>query len=350
MCLVGCDNMVETNLLDKNNQIKQDFSLQVKYGNTLPDIPFNPKSIHYPIDYKSLCNYNSSSLQLKSNFQLYTERNLGVDIDLIIPPEENSTIDPEDNILLEDDNQTSTKKHKHNARISWLRKTEYISSDSKVSTKLSLAPERKVGYNLQNQLLDIPTDVHSKILSIEKSFVDAQKPIVNHHSDDSIKPISILPIYPDTTLTNASCAQVTFDTLFEDSLNDQLNSDIPIGLLRGMNDEYGDYVGYFTPVSRHMQTDDLNDIEMVFKKQQEYTWSIMNSQLNQDQDNMFLVKRNDGYYYRKLDMKIKLTKRRRFANQTLPTSSSSSIHDKYLKVLVSKESITNPHLDKTVEK
>ncbi|XP_061917820.1 RNA polymerase II-associated factor 1 homolog [Entelurus aequoreus] len=58
---------------------------RVKYCNSLPDIPFDPKFITYPFDQHRFVQYKATSLEKQHKHELLTEPDLGVTIDLINP-------------------------------------------------------------------------------------------------------------------------------------------------------------------------------------------------------------------------------------------------------------------------
>ncbi|KAJ8308672.1 hypothetical protein KUTeg_013546 [Tegillarca granosa] len=80
---------------------------RVKYNNTLPDIPFDPKFITYPFESNRFVDYKPTSLERSYKYDLLTEHDLGVTIDLINPDtykvDPDGYQDPEDERLLEED-------------------------------------------------------------------------------------------------------------------------------------------------------------------------------------------------------------------------------------------------------
>ena len=58
---------------------------RVKYGNTLPDIPFDPKFLAYPFDPQRFVNYKATSLEKDYKFELQTESDMGITVDLVLP-------------------------------------------------------------------------------------------------------------------------------------------------------------------------------------------------------------------------------------------------------------------------
>jgi len=64
---------------------KQDWFLgKLKYRNTLPDLPFDPKLLQYPFDPLRFVRYSPhTTLETKFKFEMRPEPNLGIHIDLI---------------------------------------------------------------------------------------------------------------------------------------------------------------------------------------------------------------------------------------------------------------------------
>lgn len=85
---------------------------RVKYCNSLPDIPFDPKFITYPFDQNRFVQYKATSLEKQHKHDLLTEPDLGVTIDLINPDtyriDPNVLLDPADEKLLEEEIQAPT--------------------------------------------------------------------------------------------------------------------------------------------------------------------------------------------------------------------------------------------------
>ena len=84
------------------------FICQVKYRNTLPDVPLEPKFLPYPFDTQRFGAYDGpTGLERSYKYELLAEHDLGVNIDLINPDacqaneHENVAMDPIDERLLE---------------------------------------------------------------------------------------------------------------------------------------------------------------------------------------------------------------------------------------------------------
>lgn len=109
---------------------------RVKYCNTLPDIPFDLKFITYPFSSTRFIEYNPTSLEKSYRYEVLTEHDLGVYIDLInrdaYQGDGTTQLHAPDEKLLEDDVSTpqDSKRSRHHAKnVSWLRRSEYISTE-----------------------------------------------------------------------------------------------------------------------------------------------------------------------------------------------------------------------------
>lgn len=155
-------------------------------------------------------------------YEVLTEHDLGVSIDLInknvYAVDHNGILEPADEKLLEEDILTpqDSKRSRHHARpVSWLRRTEYISTEqTRFQPQTMDKVEAKVGYsikkNLKNETLYMDRD--SQIKAIEKTFEDSKLSLEKHYSKPNVVAVEILPIYPDFKLWKYPCAQVIFDS------------------------------------------------------------------------------------------------------------------------------------------
>ena len=117
---------------------RSDLICRVKYCNSLPDIPFDPKFLAYPFDTQRFIAYNPTGLERNYKYELLTEHDLGVTIDLINPDayhvseHEKPAMDPADEKLLEEDTPgvANTKRSvQHSIALSWMRRPDYISTE-----------------------------------------------------------------------------------------------------------------------------------------------------------------------------------------------------------------------------
>ncbi|XP_041090607.1 RNA polymerase II-associated factor 1 homolog [Polyodon spathula] len=305
---------------------------RVKYCNSLPDIPFDPKFITYPFDQHRFVQYKATSLEKQHRHELLTEPDLGVTIDLINPDtyriDPNIILDPADEKLLEEDIQapSSSKRSQQHAKVvPWMRKTEYISTEFNRYGVSNEKVEVKIGVSVKQQFTEeeIYKDRDSQIAAIEKTFEDAQKPVTHHYSKPRVTPVEVMPVFPDFKMWINPCAQVIFDS-------DPAPKDVagPIGvdmmsqaMIRGMMDEEGNqFVAYFLPHEETMgkrKRDVEEEIDYMpeevydYKIAREYNWNVKNKASKGYEENYFFIFRDgDGVYYNELETRVRLSKRR----------------------------------------
>ncbi|XP_072248346.1 RNA polymerase II-associated factor 1 homolog isoform X2 [Leuresthes tenuis] len=305
---------------------------RVKYCNSLPDIPFDPKFITYPFDQHRFVQYKATSLEKQHKHELLTEPDLGVTIDLINPDtyriDPNIMLDPADEKLLEEDIQapSSSKRSQQHAKVvPWMRKTEYISTEFNRYGVSNEKVEVKIGVSVKQQFTEeeIYKDRDSQISAIEKTFEDAQKSISQHYSKPRVTPVEVLPVFPDFKMWINPCAQVIFDS-------DPAPKDIsaPAGvemmsqaMIRGMMDEEGNqFVAYFLPNEETLRkrkrdcdegVDYMAEDVYDYKIAREYNWNVKNKASKGYEENYFFIFRDgDGVYYNELETRVRLSKRR----------------------------------------
>lgn len=305
---------------------------RVKYGNSLPDIPFDPKFITYPFDQHRFVQYKATSLEKQHKHELLTEPDLGVTIDLINPDtyriDPSILLDPADEKLLEEEitaPSSSKRSQQHAKVVPWMRKTEYISTEFNRYGVSNEKVEVKIGVSVKQQFTEeeIYKDRDSQIAAIEKTFEDAQKSIAQHYSKPRVTPVEVLPVFPDFKMWINPCAQVIFDS-------DPAPKDVsaPAGvdmmsqaMIRGMMDEEGNqFVAYFLPnedTMRKRKRDVDEDLDYMpdelydYKIAREYNWNVKNKASKGYEENYFFIFRDsDGVYYNELETRVRLSKRR----------------------------------------
>ncbi|CAH0558918.1 unnamed protein product [Brassicogethes aeneus] len=316
---------------------RSDLICKVKYCNTLPDIPFDLKFISYPFEPTRFIQYNPTSLERNYRYEVLTEHDLGVGIDLInkeiYSVEFGAQLDPADEKLLEEDILTpqDSKRSRHHAKcVSWLRRTEYISTEqTRFQPQTMDKVEAKVGYsikkNLKNETLYMDHD--SQIRAIEKTFDDTKIPIEKHYSKPNVVPVEVLPLYPDFSLWKYPCAQVIFDS-DPAPVGKQVPAQIEEmsqAMIRGVMDESGEqFVAYFLPTEDTLEKrrqDFINNVayqddeEYEYKMAREYNWNVKSKASKGYEENYFFVVRQDGIYYNELETRVRLSKRRQKVGQ-----------------------------------
>ncbi|XP_075243041.1 RNA polymerase II-associated factor 1 homolog [Convolutriloba macropyga] len=310
------------------------YSCRVKYNNTLPDIPFDPKFVAYPFDMNRYVQYKPTSLEKSFKSELLTEVDLGIPIELIDSRfyrfNPNDELDPADERLLEEETvvaQNSKRSKQHARNISWLRRTEYISSELGRYGLSSDKAEIKIGAQIKKLMKeeDLYRDRESQIKAIEKTFEDSKSPIEKHHSKQGVYKVSEYPVYPDFKLWAHPYAQVIFDAdpAPKDRPAEEQISDMSQAMIRGMMDESGDqFVAYFLPTEetrRKRKLDQDQGIEFNaeqeyhYKLTREYGWTVKNKASKGYEETYFFIFRpsDNGVFYNELETRVRLNKRRK---------------------------------------
>lgn len=323
--------------VQKPQEKRTELITRVKYCNTLPDIPFDLKFITYPFESDRFIQYNPTSLEKNYKYEVLTEHDLGVTIDLInrdlYTTPINSQLDPADEKLLEEDLHTpqdSQRSKQHARPVSWLRKSEYISTEQTRFQPQSIEKiEAKVGYNVKKSLREetLYLDREAQIKAIEKTFEDNSIEITKHYSKPGVVPVEILPVLPDFENWKYPCAQVIFD--FDPAPINKGTAaaieEMSQAMIRGVMDESGEqFVAYFLPTDDTMdkrRRDFTNDIiyeddeEYEYKMAREYNWNVKSKASKGYEENYFFVLRNEGIYYNELETRVRLSKRRQKVGQ-----------------------------------
>ncbi|KAH9506122.1 RNA polymerase-associated factor [Dermatophagoides farinae] len=301
---------------------------KVKYSNSLPDIPFDPKFIVYPFDTNRFVEYKQTSLEKNYKHDLLTEQDLGVTIDLINPETyeideyKNLRLAEEDEKLLEDEiaaPQDTKRSRCHNRAITWLKKTEYISTEFNRYGASSDKTETKVGFGVRKRMRDenFYLDRDSQIAAINKTFESAKKPILSHPGKPGLKPVKTWPVFPDFELWKYPFAQVMFDA---DPAPSEKEKEMSQAMIRGVMDESGEqFVAYFLPTEDSMNKRKIDELEgrdytenedYEYSMAREYNWNVKNKATKGYEENYFFVWRDDAVCYNELETRVKLSKRR----------------------------------------
>lgn len=277
---------------------------------------------------------------------MLTEHDLGVTIDLInrdiYQPDRNAMhLDPADEKLLEEDTHTpqDTTRSRHHAKsVSWLRKSEYISTEqTRFQPQNMEKAEAKVGYNVKNTLREetLYMDRDQQITSIEATFEESKKEITQHYCKPNVTPVEIFNIYPDFKNWKFPFAQVMFDadpSPSGKSLPNQIE-EMSQAMIRGVMDESGEqFVAYFLPTEETLEkrrTDLVmerpyeDETEYEYKMAREYNWNVKSKLSKGYEENYFLIIREDGVFYNELETRVRLSKRRQ--KQGAPPSNTKLV-------------------------
>ncbi|XP_045778504.1 RNA polymerase II-associated factor 1 homolog [Maniola jurtina] len=316
----------------RTGERRSELVTRVKYCNTLPDIPFDLKFITYPFPSTRFIQYNPTSLEKNYRYEVLTEHDLGVHIDLInrdiYQGDGNAILDPADEKLLEDDVLTpqDSKRSRHHAKsVSWLRRSEYISTEQTRFQPQSMEKvEAKVGYNVKKIFSEetLYMDRDSQIKAIEKTFEDNKIPIEKHYSKPGVTPVEVMSVFPDFDMWKYPCAQVIFDSdpaPSDKNIAGQIEA-MSQAMIRGVMDESGEqFVAYCLPTEDTIQKRRRDIVEGIpymdgdtyeYKMAREYNWNVKSKASKGYEENYFLVVRNHCIYYNELETRVRLSKRR----------------------------------------
>uniref|UniRef100_A0A6G1SCT7 RNA polymerase II-associated factor 1 homolog n=1 Tax=Aceria tosichella TaxID=561515 RepID=A0A6G1SCT7_9ACAR len=302
--------------------------VKVKFNNTLPDIPFDPKFLVNPLDLNRFVDYQTTSLEQNAKHELITPTDLGVDIDLILPERYSvpsfAEHDPEDEKLLSEDDPIAERTKKsprdkthsqlHNKVVPWLKKTEYISTEYNRYGSSSEKTETKVGYNVRKNLKEdeVFLDKESQIKAINATFEAARKPIRQHPTKPGVTAARVLPVLPDFEFWNFEYVHVRFDS---DPATDE--EKMKNAIMKGAvdDDTQESMVKYFLPTEITLNDKILDqahglqyteDKVYEYKSVRDYGWSFKPTLM----DDYFFSIRDDAVYYNRLTLEVALKKKR----------------------------------------
>eukprot|EP00242_Pyramimonas_sp_CCMP2087_P005226 CAMPEP_0198200456 /NCGR_PEP_ID=MMETSP1445-20131203/3465_1 /TAXON_ID=36898 /ORGANISM="Pyramimonas sp., Strain CCMP2087" /LENGTH=482 /DNA_ID=CAMNT_0043870531 /DNA_START=307 /DNA_END=1755 /DNA_ORIENTATION=- len=225
---------------------KTNFLCRIQFRNDLPEVPIEPKLLAVPTSWARFVSYKSSaSLDAMRQHDFLLEPELGIPLDLLeapqyqVPRDYRRHLDPEDEALLRSDNKSVpgvivNGKHVPVPNIvsrsagvardfTWLMKTQYISNEDapkqagitektmKEMRNRAAAAEAAAG-----QLEDV---LETQIETIEASF-KAATALPVHLTKPHLKPVEVLPVFPDFERWPQNLVQVTFDVNPTDNIAD----------------------------------------------------------------------------------------------------------------------------------
>lgn len=272
------------------------FICKMKFRNELPDPTEQRKLMSLKRDKDRLSKYRITSLEKLHKPQLYVESDLGIPLDLLDlsvynPPKgENVFLDPEDEELLRDDDPVTPIKKDGIKRkdrptdqgVSWLVKTQYISSLNMDSTKQSLTEKQAKELRDRQRgrgILDDSNNRGRKIQEIQSSF-EACKTRPVHSTKKNLQPLEVLPLYPDFERYDEQFVIVNFDSAptgdseiyqkLDKSVRDAHESQAIMKSYKGTdsdNAEQDKFLGYMAPSLDELSKDMYDENEDI-----SFTW------------------------------------------------------------------------------
>lgn len=315
------------------------FICKLKFRNELPDPTEQPKLLSLKREKDRIAKYRITSLEKLHKPQLYVEPDLGIPLDLLDlsvynPPKgESLYLDPEDEVLLRDDDPVTPikkdglkrKERPTDEGVSWLVKTQYISPLSMEATKQSLTEkqakelrERRGGRNI----LENFNNRDSKIQEIEASF-EACKSRPVHATNKKLQPVEILPLFPDLDRDDDQFVVATFDSAptgdseiykkLESSVRDAYESQAIMKsfAVKGSDNVKQDkFLAYMVPSLDELSKDMYDEHEDIsFTWVREYHWDVRGEDAD-DPTTYLVVFDESEARYAPLPTKLVLRKKR----------------------------------------
>ena len=208
---------------------KSEFMSKTRFRNTLPEPVLEPVHLKYPFNMSRYVAYQTTSLEKNYKFELQTETNMGIPINLIdakqyevasnvhvddMAPEDMVIADIDD-VLAEHDKNMVAKRERPN--VAWLRKTEYMGNDLWDSVyKKTKSTEMYPDQTIQNKLrtmednpLEMTVERQVELIEDTFNFVNAGEFV--HPSKRGLKAVDSRPLLPDTEHWPTSYLQVIFE-------------------------------------------------------------------------------------------------------------------------------------------
>ena len=210
-----------------------DFAMPFAFDGAMPPLPSEPKLIEIDFDRSKFVRFRyDSKAESEAKYELLAEPHLGITIDLVDPnaydkaPE--AELAPEDAQLLSAAAFAQATGEKRSAsagaksmrnEVTWLRKTPILGNNLYDAVhKQQKAPiERQHVVNQHRELAthgDVPTLYGQLLENIDKTFADAEAITlrsVRHPTNESLTPVSVLPVLPDEVCWENTYVQATFD-------------------------------------------------------------------------------------------------------------------------------------------
>ena len=311
------------------------------YGNTLPDIPFEPKSlvVRHPrfrgMAKEKSMQYGVSGLERAHNWDLLTD---GITdyfthdaiVGLVEVDANNNPIElsPADARLLDDDSKITPdakrqrRSASHHQAVPWLKKPEYISSDSVSQCQTGTVKMSTLSLKFRNSLIKEEVDafISSKDIrtkAIDKTFDDVKKPLPVNLKGRGIRPVATYDLLPDEDNFKHYFTLVKFENTPVPPDDPQFNAKIRSAVMRGLMMPSGDAtVGYFLPNADTMDklSDESNiqrlissETKLKFMMTKNYGYSVMKE--DDEVKDLFFRFDDKGAYYNVIDKTVRMKRK-----------------------------------------
>ncbi|CAK0773094.1 hypothetical protein CVIRNUC_004029 [Coccomyxa viridis] len=195
------------------------FLCPVKFRNSLPEVPCDPKMLITPLDTEGISKFQLTTLEKEMRHDLLLDSGSGIqismlDIDRYIVPEDPPPLEPEDAALLLGYNSAADDRKGPGAarerlrgeqtELNWLMRTTYIAHDAPGKAR------QKDSGALPNGEAASGSSREELLQDIEEGFAAAERP-PKHISNPALEAVEILPVLPDLEHWDDHFAHVKFD-------------------------------------------------------------------------------------------------------------------------------------------
>lgn len=202
--------------------MRQDYILRVRYQNTLPPPPFEPKVLKLPTSLSQFkdASYLSTLIQ-EQPYKVDIDAELGMPIDLsLIPgiyegdesllyaPAYPERLDPEDQALMK--GTTESQGAKLATESAFLRRTQYISSELTSTSKMKQQEAERA--KRIKDALKVELDPAEQLLAVEKTFSTARRPLseLKHPAKRGLKATKSWTVLPNFELYDQQYVNAKF--------------------------------------------------------------------------------------------------------------------------------------------
>ncbi|KAE9555207.1 hypothetical protein FO519_001557 [Halicephalobus sp. NKZ332] len=312
---------------------KHDIFTKIKFKNQLPDVPMEPRFMQLPVlKLSRFADYKTTDIERNYRFELTTERDLDINVDLINTKKYEAVnehdlgipgnMHPDDRELVEDETKHSHDKRRqnHNEVVSWMRKTQYLGIENVRFGVGADRQETKIGYKLfKSGITDqLYKDRQGQIDTIKKTFDDAKIPCKEHPTKRGVHAVEEFQVLPDFDSWHLPYAQVLFDG---DPIPFRTNKDklMERAVSQGVKDTDGkDFVAYYVPTDETLKklleketegTIPDNSEQLEYKCTREFNWTVRNENSKGYEPNFFFSFRGGACYYNDMNTRVKLTRK-----------------------------------------
>ena len=256
--------------MSERKTVRQDYILRVRYRNTLPPPAFEPKLLRLNQDLQHFyeASYLSSLIhEQPPTVELDSEMGMPIDLSIIpgvyegndsamLAPGEIVDLDAKDRAITKSTNEAQSNKL--STDVSFLRRTQYISSE--IGTTSKLKPQETERLARLASSLQAELEPHEQLAGVERTFSSANESLssLQHPTKRELKAIQAWPILPDFEHfeqqyvnakfpTNPAPKAQSMVTVRDEDERLEVACLVPRIIDENSNAPENDYIAYFLP-------------------------------------------------------------------------------------------------------